>query len=144
MSTRDDDDYDVGYKKPPKKTQFKKGQSGNSKGRPKGSRNIATLLEEALFRKVTIKDERGSRKVTFVEALVHKMSVDALKGDPRAATKIIELIKYHDARKAHASGDVNEIGDTAPFKVTQADLDIMRSLARDLDVSVGDIEETEE
>ena len=144
MSTREDDAYEVGYKKPPKKSQFKKGQSGNLKGRPKGSRNIATLLEEALFRKVAIRDERGSRKVTFVEALVHKMSVDALKGDPRAAAKIIELLKYHDARRQDVSDEGNAASDSASFKVTQADLDIMRSLARGLDVSVGDIEEAEE
>lgn len=144
MSTRDDDAYEVGYKKPPKRTQFKKGQSGNLKGRPKGSRNIATLLEEALFRKVAIRDERGSRKVTFVEALVHRLSVDALKGDPRAAAKIIEMMKYHDARAADVSDDANAIGDAQPFKVTQADLDIMRSLARDIDVAAGAIKETGE
>ena len=39
-----DDDYAVGYKKPPLHTRFKKGQSGNPRGRPKGSKNFSTLL----------------------------------------------------------------------------------------------------
>ena len=43
-----DDEYDVGYKKPPKRTQFKPGQSGNPRGRPKGTKNLKTDLAEAL------------------------------------------------------------------------------------------------
>ena len=34
-----DDDDPVGYKTPPKNTQFQPGQSGNPKGRPKGTKN---------------------------------------------------------------------------------------------------------
>jgi len=41
------DEYEVGFGKPPKDTQFKPGQSGNTAGRPKGSKNLkADLLEE--------------------------------------------------------------------------------------------------
>jgi hypothetical protein len=32
------DDEKVGYKRPPKATQFKPGKTGNARGRPKGSR----------------------------------------------------------------------------------------------------------
>ena len=41
-------DYDVGYKKPPKHGRFRKGRSGNAKGRPKGGKNLKTELMEEL------------------------------------------------------------------------------------------------
>ena len=47
-------DYKVGYKKPPLHTRFKKGQSGNPSGRPKGSKNFSTLLAEAQATKMLL------------------------------------------------------------------------------------------
>ena len=44
----DDKDYEVGYKKPPKHTQFQPGQSGNPAGRPPKSRNLKRLVDEVL------------------------------------------------------------------------------------------------
>ena len=43
MADNDDPTYPIGYKKPPRDTQFKPGQSGNFKGRPKGAKNFATV-----------------------------------------------------------------------------------------------------
>ena len=40
----DEVDYDTGYRKPPKASQFKKGQSGNKAGRPKAAPNTRTAL----------------------------------------------------------------------------------------------------
>ena len=49
-----DPDYEVGYKKPPAHTRFKKGPSGNHRARPKASKDLAALLTEILDEKVTI------------------------------------------------------------------------------------------
>jgi hypothetical protein len=38
----------VGYRRPPEHRRFKPGQSGNPKGRPKGTRNFKTDLKSTL------------------------------------------------------------------------------------------------
>ena len=60
MRARKSGNYEVGYGKPPQHTQFKKGHSGNIKGRPRGSRNASTLLDEALRERVMV-TENGVR-----------------------------------------------------------------------------------
>jgi hypothetical protein len=73
--------YDVGFGKPPKDTQFRKGTSGNPRGRPRGKGNLATDLDRALQEKVTI-NESGMRKtVTKREAVAKQLVNKAASGD---------------------------------------------------------------
>ena len=48
MPTRTKDNYEIGYGKPPRHAGFKKGQSGNPRGRPPGAKNLTMLLNDAL------------------------------------------------------------------------------------------------
>lgn len=82
-SKRADADYEVGYGKPPKARQFKKGESGNPRGRPPKSKNMNTLLDEELDRLITLRDGNGVRQISTREAIVKQMIQDALKGDLR-------------------------------------------------------------
>ena len=56
--------YDVGYRKPPKHGQFRKGRSGNPTGRKKGSHNLKTDLYDELFSKITISEGGRRRQIT--------------------------------------------------------------------------------
>jgi Family of unknown function (DUF5681) len=77
----------VGYGKPPTRTRFKKGRSGNRKGRPTGRKNYCVILEHVLKEGVRLPD---NRLVSKAEALVLRAQHGALKGDP-GAIKVLDL-----------------------------------------------------
>lgn len=85
--------YDVGYGKPPTHSQFKPGQSGNPKGRPKGSKSLATLIEAELDRTIVVDEGTGPKKITRREALVKQTVGKAIKGDPKALQFLLSLDK---------------------------------------------------
>jgi hypothetical protein len=85
----------VGYKKPPERTRFKPGQSGNPRGRPKGSRNAANIVAELLNEKVIILEGNKKRRVSKSEAIVHSLVAKAFKGDARVAKMLFEMQQEH-------------------------------------------------
>ncbi len=85
-------DYEVGYAKPPKHTQFKKDQSGNPKGRPKGRKNIRTIVKDVLDRTVTITENGRTRRIKFLEAFVRQLAVKALSGSTRDQRMLLKVI----------------------------------------------------
>lgn len=83
----------VGFRRPPEATRFKKGVSGNPRGRPKGSLNVATAFMKALREKVVI-NEHGQRKtVTKLEAALKQLVNKGASGDLRALAQLIALAK---------------------------------------------------
>jgi len=83
------DDYDVGYGKPPKHTQFQKGQSGNPKGRPKGTKNFKTDLMEELSEQVVITEGGKQSNISKQRAILKRTAQKALGGDMRAANMFV-------------------------------------------------------
>ena len=82
----------VGYRKPPTKTRFKPGQSGNPNGRPKGSVNLKTDLRSELSEKIRIREGERSLKVSKQRAMLKALVAKALKGDARAANVVLTLV----------------------------------------------------
>jgi len=75
---------EVGYRKPPRATRFRKGQSGNPRGRPRGSRNFAKLVDEALAEPVMINENGRRRKATKLQVIVKQLVNKAAQGDHRS------------------------------------------------------------
>ena len=83
--------YEVGYKRPPKETQFKPGQSGNPNGRPKGARNLKTDLADELQERIVLREGGERRTVSKQRAMLKRLMERALNGDTRAASLIINM-----------------------------------------------------
>ena len=91
-------DYDVGYRKPPAASLFKKGQSGNPKGRPKGKRNASSVIMRALGAKVVINENGRRREVTKFEAAITQLANKAAQGDLRALNLVMALMRFAEER----------------------------------------------
>jgi len=77
-------DYEVGYKKPPKRTRFQPGRSGNPRGRAKGTKNLKTDLLEELGEKIVVREGDRPQKLSKQRALLKSVVNRAIKGDARA------------------------------------------------------------
>jgi hypothetical protein len=92
-------DYDIGYKKPPVHSIWKKGQSGNLSGRRKGtvkSADIDVVLDEVLSALVPVNENGRAGKISKLRALLTQTVNKGLKGDNRAAA----LVLSHLARRS--------------------------------------------
>jgi Family of unknown function (DUF5681) len=83
--------YAIGYGKPPVSGRFKPGVSGNAKGRPNNSKNLKTLIRQALTAKVSIREGSSNRRVSKIEGVVLRQLDSALKGEDRAAMAVIKM-----------------------------------------------------
>jgi hypothetical protein len=97
-------DYEVGYGKPPRHTRFSKGQSGNPRGRPKESKNLATLLKEALNEHVIVAGNGGRRKITMREAIIRQLVKRSATADLRATKILLDLVRTSRAAARRARG----------------------------------------
>jgi Family of unknown function (DUF5681) len=84
--------YEVGWRKPPVGHRFKKGQSGNPKGRTRGTRNLKTDLRELLQAEVVVREGERPVRISTQQALLKSTLLRALKGDARATTNILNLM----------------------------------------------------
>jgi Family of unknown function (DUF5681) len=98
MSHDDERGYEVGYGKPPRHSQFKRGQSGNPRGRPAGSKNLATLVNEALNEPVIVVENGGRRKISKREAIIKQLVNRSAKADWRAIKILLDIVRELEGR----------------------------------------------
>jgi hypothetical protein len=93
MTTDRKADYAVGYGKPPAATRFKKGnRAAARRGRPRGARNLAALLLEALDECVDVAEGGGRRRVARRELGIAQLADKFAKGDPHATKLMLGLL----------------------------------------------------
>lgn len=101
--------HEVGYARPPKATQFKKGQSGNPRGRPRNRRR-GIPYDTLLGQMVTVREDGRERRVTAAEAFILQLTKKGLEGDSAAARASLAAIeKARASRPAHAVGETIRI-----------------------------------
>jgi hypothetical protein len=81
-------DYEVGYGKPPRHAGFQKGRSGNPKGRPRGSTNLAPSLSEALDGRVMVIENGRRRRVTKRDLVIEQQVNKSVSAAPRAIKQL--------------------------------------------------------
>jgi len=105
-------DYVVGYGKPPVHSRFQKGRSGNPKGRPRGRRNMSTLLSATLNGWVTVVENGRRKKITKREAIVTQLVNKSASADLKATQIVLAMLR-----------DVESLtdGSAEPAAFTEAD-----------------------
>jgi len=86
-----DDGDPIGYKRPPKRTQFQPGQSGNPTGRRKNVRNFKTDLVAELHEQIPIRENGREMKITKQRAFIKALVAAAIKGDMRATNALVSF-----------------------------------------------------
>lgn len=122
-------DYSIGYRKPPGQTRFKKGRSGNPAGRPKGTPNFATALQEALGAQVVVNEGGQRRTVSKLEATVTQLVNQAAMGDLRATKPLLTIVQALD-------GQLSEVDRVTP--TTESDALVITHLIARLGTMKGD------
>ena len=112
----------VGYCQPPVWTRFRPGQSGNPRGRPKGARNLTTIVAAALSERVAVNENGRRRRISKLDAAVKQLVNRAASGEMRATQLLLALVQANEARPPQQ--DADRLGD--------ADAIVMAELARRL------------
>ena len=87
-------DHEVGYGRPPKETQFKKGQSGNAKGRAKKTeRDVVDMVRDAIRRQIPVREGDQTRSAPYMELFFMDWANKALKGTAKEKSDFYKALR---------------------------------------------------
>jgi hypothetical protein len=109
----------VGRGNPPKHTQFRKGQSGNKKGRPKGSKNLSTYIMEAARDHVTATVGGRTRKISKIQATAMQLATKAAGGDQAAMGRFLDWVDEIETRATAVK--------PTQFPLSEPDIEVLRA-----------------
>ncbi len=109
----------IGRGNPPKETQFRKGTSGNPKGRRKGSKNLSTYLREAARDQVTATIGGKTRRISKIHATAMQLATKAASGNQAAINKFLDWMDQVETRAAAAR--------PSEFPLSAPDIEVLRA-----------------
>jgi hypothetical protein len=109
----------VGRGNPPKHTQFRKGTTGNPKGRPKGSKNLSTYIMEAARDQVSATVGGRTRKISKIQATAMQLATKAASGDQAAMGKFLDWVDEVETRDAAVK--------PSQFPLSAPDIEVLRA-----------------
>jgi hypothetical protein len=108
-STDSKDGFKVGYKRPPRHSQFPPGRSGNPEGRQPGVRNLATDVKATLASPVALNEKGKPKRISTQEAMLLRLKEKALKGDARALELLIRLAQMFNVDGLNHTSSVQDM-----------------------------------
>jgi hypothetical protein len=115
------DKDEVGYCKPPKHSQFQKGKSGNPKGRPKGSKDAASIMNELFLKPLTIIHNGKPTKIPTIAVVLVRLLTLAIKGDHKAMKLALDTYTKSISTK-DASSIADLMAGQSPFDLTAEEM----------------------
>ena len=100
----------IGYKRPPQRTRWQAGQSGNPSGRPKRAKSFDAELIDVLNEKTRMRVGNSEVEVTKLRKIVVELVESALERDAWA----IGVVIAHIAKITRAAGYGEEGDSLAP------------------------------
>ena len=113
-----EDDFKVGYKRPPRHSRFRPGKSGNPRGRQKAVRNLGSDVKRTLETPVRLNERGKAKRVSTQEAALLRLREKALKGDARSLDRLLALAQIFNNGAA-----IESLGDKTVAAEDQAILD---------------------
>jgi len=118
---RSDAAHGIGYGRPPKATRFRKGRSGNPKGRPSGDENLLSVFKRMVTKRIKIKEGDKSRTITMADAIILQNYKAALQRDQMAMSNIIRLAE--ESGELIDRTDVKQVGMPAAFPIRSKNME---------------------